>query len=334
MLIKAQKLYPDAQLPRRASPGAVGFDVYGYHVLDKTTHEVIGNLPYEIFPGGSVIIGIGIKMAIPFPYDCQVRPRSGLASKYDVELSNSPGTIDPDFRGEAGILLRNRGNKSFIVEKGMRIAQLVFEKAEVPHFVESETLPPTPRDVGGFGSTGLSEITLGDTDYLEEQARWDRHFMRLAISAAGLSSCLRGGARKADGSWTKDTEGRYYGATRRFGCVIVKGQNVVAQGFNTRSYECSEEHGCVRERENLVTGVAKDRGCLHAEEVTIQNYGRTGGPALEGSTVYVNAEPCLKCAKLLTGFGISAVVVPHGVYATNGLAIMINAGIEVRHVNV
>jgi len=119
---------------------------------------VIGDLPIEIKSGGSVLIGIGVRFDVPFPYEAQVRPRSGLASKYDIELSNSPGTIDPDFRGEAGVLLRNRGKKKFIVEKNMRIAQLVFTKVEIPEMKEVLDLSKTPRGEGGFGSTGLFEI--------------------------------------------------------------------------------------------------------------------------------------------------------------------------------
>lgn len=156
--VKVQKIREDSKIPERATEGAIGFDVYASRVLDKWTKEVISDLPAEIKPGGSILIGIGMRFDIPFPYEAQVRPRSGLASRYDVELSNSPGTIDPDFRGEAGILLRNRGDKIFIVEKNMRIAQLVFTKVEIPEMMEALELSETDRGEGGFGSTGLFEI--------------------------------------------------------------------------------------------------------------------------------------------------------------------------------
>ncbi len=124
--VKVRKIRENARIPQRASNGAIGFDVYASIVLNKITKEIIGELPIQIEPGESVLIGIGVQFAISWPYEAQVRPRSGLACKHDIELSNSPGTIDPDFRGEAGVLLRNRGKKPFIVEEGMRIAQLIF----------------------------------------------------------------------------------------------------------------------------------------------------------------------------------------------------------------
>jgi len=335
MLIQYKRLFPDARLPERATSGAVGFDVYAYHVVDKVTREHVGNLPAVIEPGGSLIIGTGIAFAVPFPVDCQVRPRSGLASKHDVELSNSPGTLDPDYRGEAGILLRNRGMKSFTVEPGMRIAQLVFTKIEVPEFMEVEELPGTTRGDGGFGSTGLNEgIAAGTREYHAEQLKWDQYFMGIAKSAAGLSDCLRGAEKGPDGRYLRDAEGRYCGVTRRFGCVIVKDRNVIATGFNTRTADCNEQCGCIRETQHIPSGTANDRGCLHAEQVAIQNFARSGGPSLVGATVFVNAEPCVMCSKLLLGCGIATVVVPEGVYATNGLPLLTGAGIEVRNVKI
>jgi len=334
MLIKYAQLSPDAKVAQRASSGAVGYDVYAYRVVDKNTREECGTFPAVIEPGESILIGTGIIFAVPFPIDCQVRPRSGLASKYDVELSNSPGTIDPDYRGEAGILLRNRGRTSFTIEKGMRVAQLIFTKVEIPVFlkVDINDLPPTSRARGGFGSTGLNAITLGADEYLAEQKRWDRYFMRIANSASELSNCLRGAKKNSDGSYKKDSEENYVGTTRKFGCVIVKGENIVATGFNTRTHECDEEHGCIRERLNIRSGLSNDVGCRHAEEVALQNYAQTGGPSLKGTTVYVNAEPCVKCAKLLAGCGIDALVVPEGVYPENGLKFILDMNIEIRHV--
>lgn len=155
MVIKVQKIRKDAKVPIRASDGAVGYDVFASRVLDRQTKEPIQDLPVTIPPNGSVLIGIGVKMAVPLSYQCEMRPRSGLASQHDIELSNSPGTIDPDFRGEAGVLLRNRGDKLFVVEKNMRIAQLIFTPVELPILEEVERLPSTVRGEGGFGSTGL-----------------------------------------------------------------------------------------------------------------------------------------------------------------------------------
>ncbi|MFH1078099.1 MAG: dUTP diphosphatase [Patescibacteria group bacterium] len=332
MIIKFKKLFKDAKSPIRATAGAVGLDVHAYHVVDKTTRERVAELPAEIQPGKSLLIGTGIVFAVPFPVDCQVRPRSGLANKYDVELSNSPGTVDPDYRGEIGILLRNRGDAPFRVKPGMRIAQLVFVQAEIPVFVEeSAELPPTRRGRGGFGSTGYDSVGLGDGDYLLEQAKWDAHFMRMAVSASLLSNCVRGATKGPDGRYVRDGQGRYAGACRRFGCVIVQDRNVVAQGFNMRADGCTEE-GCIREQLSIPSGTSLERGCLHAEQVALQNHALTGGPSLKGATAYVNAEPCLMCAKSLSGSGISTVVVPSGVYPTNGLKYLLDSNVEVRHV--
>lgn len=333
MLIKYKRLFSDAKAPVRASPGAVGYDVYAYHVFGDFTKETKVELPFTLKPGESVLIGVGIVFAVPPMVDCQVRPRSGLANRFGVELSNSPGTIDPDYRGEIGVLLRNRGEQAFVVEKGMRIAQLIFTKVRLPVFQEVDKLPETSRNIGGFGSTGLTSVKLGEAEYLDEQTRWDKHFMRIAVSASLLSNCLRGAIKNFDGTYQKDVDGRYVGVIRRFGCVIVKDRNVIATGFNYRTGECDETNGCVRERTGTLTGVSNDLGCFHAEVAAIQNHGRTGGSSLENTTVYITAEPCRMCAKLLFDCGITAVVVPEGIYPTNGLPLLLEAGIEVRHVS-
>jgi dUTP pyrophosphatase len=181
--IPVKKLFPDAQIPRRASDGAVGFDVYAYAPLNVDSKEYEGELPYTLMPGEKVLIGTGVRFALPWPIECQVRPRSGLANKYGIELGNAPGTVDPDYRGDIGILLRNRSDKPFIIEKGMRIAQLIFAAVEIPTFEEAESLPDTRRGIGGFGSTGIDIIKLGTTEYTREVARQDVFYMKMAITA-------------------------------------------------------------------------------------------------------------------------------------------------------
>jgi len=153
--IQFQKVREDAIVPQRASEGAVGYDVYASRFLDKTTRESIGDLPMEILPNSTAIIGIGIRMAIPFPYECQVRPRGGLSLKYNISLPNSPGTVDPDFRGEVAVIIRNLSEEKFVVEKNMKIAQLIFAKVEIPEFEEVKELSETKRGKDGFGSTGI-----------------------------------------------------------------------------------------------------------------------------------------------------------------------------------
>lgn len=200
MDVKINKVRQDARIPERASNYAVGYDVFASRILDKITKEVTGDLPIEIAPGESALIGIGVRFAVPWPLQCEVRPRSGLASRYDIELSNSPGTIDPDFRGEAGILLRNRGKKSFTVEKDMRIAQLVFSKVEIPVFEEVKELSETIRGVGGFGSTGLLCIKEGTEEYLREIQKRDAFYMGVVVSVAKRSNCVRGAGKDEKGT--------------------------------------------------------------------------------------------------------------------------------------
>ncbi|MGB2152421.1 MAG: dUTP diphosphatase [Flavobacteriaceae bacterium] len=101
-----------------------------------------------------VIIGTGLKMALPEGYEAQVRPRSGLAAKNGISVLNAPGTIDADYRGEIGVILVNLSNEPFTIQPGERIAQLVIAKYEQAVWKLQETLDTTERGSGGFGSTG------------------------------------------------------------------------------------------------------------------------------------------------------------------------------------
>ena len=107
-------------------------------------------------PGGRALIGTGLSMAIPTGYAGFVLPRSGLAIKLGVTVSNAPGLIDSGYRGELRVGLTNHGDEPFEVRIGDRIAQLVIMAVEEPEFVDVETLDDTHRGVGGFGSTGVS----------------------------------------------------------------------------------------------------------------------------------------------------------------------------------
>jgi dUTP pyrophosphatase len=91
---------------------------------------------------------------MPNGYEAQVRPRSGLAYKNGITVLNTPGTIDADYTGDVGVILVNLSQQPFTVEPGARIAQLVFQKIEVPRLYEVENLAVTQRGDGGFGSTG------------------------------------------------------------------------------------------------------------------------------------------------------------------------------------
>ena len=106
-------------------------------------------------PLGRALVKTGLFLEIPEGYECQVRPRSGLALKKGITVLNSPGTIDADYRGEVGVILINMSNETFVVEDGERIAQLVFAQVEQAGWIEVEELTSTDRGAGGFGSTGV-----------------------------------------------------------------------------------------------------------------------------------------------------------------------------------
>ena len=131
------------QLPSYSTPGSSGADVRAH--LQS---------PLSLSAGETVLIPTGISVEIPSGFEIQVRSRSGLTLKHQLYVLNSPGTIDADYRGEVRIILSNQGPNAFVVEPGMRIAQLVL--APVYHIAFAEVpLGSSTRDVGGFGQTGL-----------------------------------------------------------------------------------------------------------------------------------------------------------------------------------
>ncbi len=133
---------PDLPLPGRATSLSAGYDV----------RSAEGDL--EIRPGEIRAVSTGLAMELPLGVECQVRPRSGLAARFGITLPNSPGTIDPDYRGELKVLLQNGGPEVVTIRRGERIAQLVFARFEAPEVVEVDAISDTPRGEGGFGSTG------------------------------------------------------------------------------------------------------------------------------------------------------------------------------------
>ena len=130
-------------VPTYATPGSAGADLYA-----ANTEAV------ELAPGARALIPCGFSMALPEGYEAQVRPRSGLALKNGITLPNTPGTIDADYRGEVGVILLNLGTEVFVVERGMRIAQMVIAPAPQATFTLVKGLDETSRGTGGFGSTG------------------------------------------------------------------------------------------------------------------------------------------------------------------------------------
>ena len=111
--------------------------------------------PLTLNPLQRMLIPTGLYIALPEGYECQARPRSGLAVKHGITVLNSPGTIDADYRGELKVLLVNLSDTPFVIEPGERIAQLVVAKHEHVEWSEVEVLDETERGEGGFGSTGV-----------------------------------------------------------------------------------------------------------------------------------------------------------------------------------
>ena len=101
-----------------------------------------------------MLVPTGFSIRLPALYEAQIRPRSGLAAKYGVTVANAPGTIDSDYRGEIKIILINLGSDAFIIERGMRIAQMVIAPVIQGRVREVDSLDTTARGTGGFGSTG------------------------------------------------------------------------------------------------------------------------------------------------------------------------------------
>ena len=112
------------------------------------------DVPITLTPGARDIIPTGLAIGLPAGYEAQVRPRSGLAAKNGVTVLNTPGTIDADYRGEVKVILINLGSEEFVIERGMRIAQMVIAPVTQGSFTEVDALSDTNRGTGGFGSTG------------------------------------------------------------------------------------------------------------------------------------------------------------------------------------
>ena len=133
-------------LPRYETSGAAGLDLLAANSEDS---------PIEIASLSRALVPTGIVIELPSGFEAQVRPRSGLALRHGVTVLNAPGTIDADYRGEVQVLLVNTGRESFVVTRGMRIAQLVIAPVTRVSLLETATLDQTTRAGGGFGSTGF-----------------------------------------------------------------------------------------------------------------------------------------------------------------------------------
>ena len=105
-------------------------------------------------PGARAMVPTGLAIALPPGFEAQVRPRSGLAAKQGVTVLNSPGTVDADYRGEVKVILINHGDEPVVIDRGMRIAQMLFAPVTRGVFAAVDSLDETERGAGGFGSTG------------------------------------------------------------------------------------------------------------------------------------------------------------------------------------
>ncbi|MGB9741694.1 MAG: dUTP diphosphatase [candidate division WOR-3 bacterium] len=139
--VKILRLNNQTPLPYQATPAAAGYD------LTAAEDTIIKSHSFGI-------VSTGIALELPPGVEAQVRPRSGLAFHHGIGVLNSPGTIDPDYRGEIKVILFNASNQDFSIKAGDRIAQLVFSRILPVEFEETGHLSPTKRNQGGFGHTG------------------------------------------------------------------------------------------------------------------------------------------------------------------------------------
>jgi dUTP pyrophosphatase len=110
--------------------------------------------PIELLPAARALVPTGLRIALPPNFEAQIRPRSGLAFKHGITLVNTPGTIDADYRGEIKIILINHGDAPFRIQRGDRVAQIVFAPVVRAVWRPVRQLDDTPRGAGGFGHTG------------------------------------------------------------------------------------------------------------------------------------------------------------------------------------
>ncbi len=142
--MKIKLLRDGAVVPKRATEGSAGYDLYACLENDVT-----------IAPREIKIIPTGISVMAEKDTAVMIYARSGLSTKYGISLANGVGVVDSDYRGEVGVALINNGNKDFTVENGMRIAQMVITPILTPDLIVSDELSETERGEGGFGSTKM-----------------------------------------------------------------------------------------------------------------------------------------------------------------------------------
>ena len=143
MQVKIRRLHPDARLPQ-----------YAHGPAEDAGLDLCAVAGAVLQPGVPMLVATGLAIALPPGYEAQIRPRSGLALRHAITLPNAPGTIDPAYRGEIGVIMLNLGREPYAVTKGDRIAQIVISRYEAVEWVEEAELSDTARAGGGFGSSG------------------------------------------------------------------------------------------------------------------------------------------------------------------------------------
>jgi len=163
-----ERLHDSVGLPARATANSAGHDLKAFLLGDAGVKLSMGGRQYErmpksaasgegtileLLPDERAIVPLGFRATLPVGYEAQIRPRSGTSFKTSLVIANSPGTIDPDYNGEWGVLVKNDGVEPILIAHGERIAQMVIARYEVLEFEEGAVRRTTNRD-GGFGSTG------------------------------------------------------------------------------------------------------------------------------------------------------------------------------------
>ncbi len=132
-------------MPQYATPGASGMDVRAF----------LPEKPIVLQPLERALVPTGLRIELPRGYECQIRPRSGLAIKHGISLVNTPGTVDSDYRGEIGVIMINLSNTPFTINDGERICQMVIAEYTRVNWQQVDSLDETQRGEGGFGHTGV-----------------------------------------------------------------------------------------------------------------------------------------------------------------------------------
>ena len=143
MDVTIKVLHERALLPQYQTTGSAAADIFA--CLEA---------PITLAPGERSVVPTGFAMQLPPGYEAQIRARSGLSSKHGITLANGVGTIDADYRGEVGAILINLGQEPFVIEHGMRVAQLVVSRVDQVSWLHATRLDETERGEGGYGSTG------------------------------------------------------------------------------------------------------------------------------------------------------------------------------------